>query len=348
MKHRIMLTGAGGAASSNFRNALDLTGNYEYVGVDTSPEFLELSGIKTTYVVPPSDHPEFIPRLLEIAETEAVDLIHPQPDPDVYALSHHQDLFPKKTFLPDPSVIRLCQNKIDTHRQLKFHRVDIPFAWDLENLDGTSPKDILEEWFKNWPIGWLRAKKGAGSKASLPISSVLQGLGWLEYWAGKNLSAEDFMISEFLPGKEYAYQSVWFNGELVTGQLRERVEYLNGGLMPSGQSSSPSIAVTVSDETIEKTARDAVQAVSPQPHGVFCVDLKRDVGKNACVTEINAGRFFTTSNFFAHAGLNMPDLYCELGINGSFEDRPGRLDQLPDGLYWYRHMDMGFYLGGTK
>jgi carbamoyl-phosphate synthase large subunit len=62
------------------------------------------------------------------------------------------------------------------------------------------------------------------------------------------------------------------------------------------------------------------------------------------VTEINVGRFFTTSNFFAHAGLNMPAMYVELALTGKLAQKPKQLQPLKDNLYWVRMIDMGFKL----
>jgi hypothetical protein len=60
------------------------------------------------------------------------------------------------------------------------------------------------------------------------------------------------------------------------------------------------------------------------------------------VTEINAGRFFTTSNFFAAAGLNMPDMLVRCAIG----ERPPRCGSspLPPDLFWIRMVDMGYVL----
>ena len=156
------------------------------------------------------------------------------------------------------------------------------------------------------------------------------------------MQSTDFMASELLPGREFAYQSVWQDGELVAGQARERVEYLYGHLTPHGQSSTPSVARTVRIPAVDVTALAAIRALDPCPHGVYCVDMKESADGTVKVTEINAGRFFTTSNFFAAAGLNMPDLLvrCALG------ERPERhgSSPLPQDLYWIRMVDMGFTL----
>jgi hypothetical protein len=61
------------------------------------------------------------------------------------------------------------------------------------------------------------------------------------------------------------------------------------------------------------------------------------------VTEVNAGRFFTTSNFLAEAGANMPHDYVRLALGEEVGPRPP-LDAVPAGLYWVRMVDMGFKL----
>ena len=81
-----------------------------------------------------------------------------------------------------------------------------------------------------------------------------------------------------------------------------------------------------------------------QPQGVYCVDMKESEEGVPKVTEINAGRFFTTSNFFAAAGLNMPDIYVQCAMGGHPERTAS--SPLPPGLHWVRMMDMGYALVG--
>ena len=156
------------------------------------------------------------------------------------------------------------------------------------------------------------------------------------------MSAHDFMVSEFLGGREFAYQSVWQDGELIAGQARERVEYLYGHLTPSGQTSTPSVARTVALPGVDDLACAAIKALDPRPRGVYCVDIKESASGQPKVTEINAGRFFTTSNFFAHAGLNMPDMLVRCAF-GEHPQRRGSSPLEPD-LYWIRMVDMPYRL----
>jgi carbamoyl-phosphate synthase large subunit len=156
------------------------------------------------------------------------------------------------------------------------------------------------------------------------------------------MSWRDFQVSEFLPGAEYALQTIWQDGELISAEARVRISYLYGFLSPSGQSSSPSVARTTTKKEVYQVGLRAIRALTPHPNGVFCVDMKTDINSVIKVTEINAGRFFTTSNFFAHAGVNMP----EMSIRAAMDERlkPVGTGTLGDDHFWIRMVDMGFRL----
>jgi carbamoyl-phosphate synthase large subunit len=186
---------------------------------------------------------------------------------------------------------------------------------------------------------WLRASKGAGSLAALPVSEFAQAYYWIEYWKTRGLDWDDFIISDLLPGKEYAWQSLWKDGELITSAGRERIEYLFGSRMPSGQSSSPTVAKSVHNDDVNTVGRMAVKALDPKASGIFCVDMKEDERGMPNVTEINAGRFFTTSLFFTTADCNMPDMYVSLGIGEQLSPKPNKYNAVRKDLYWIRQID---------
>lgn len=336
---RILITGAGGSAAANFRDALRLDpAEHHVVGCDAKPYHLELIDVDRRYLVPPVTDPRYAEAITAIVDKERIDLVHPQPDVEVAWFARHAGLVP--TFLPDSAAVELCHDKMAFHTRLSARSVPVPAAVPV-----TRAADVAEL-LDGRPRVWLRAIRGAGSRASLPVTSVYQADAWIDYWrAHRGLDYADFMASEFLPGAEFAWQSLWWDGELVTAQARERVEYVFGNLTPSGQTSSPSVARTVSRADVTAAAEAAVRAVSDRPHGVYCVDLKEAADGSPRVTEINCGRFFTTSNFFAHAGLNMPAMYVSLGVSGVLGGPPPpRYDPLPDDLYWVRMIDMGYRL----
>jgi hypothetical protein len=252
-----------------------------------------------------------------------------------------RDDLPAATMLPRSSVLALAADKSATASLLRACDVPVPDAAPFASIEGVGP--VVDALLADHASVWVRARVGAGSRAALPVRSAPQAEAWVRWWMDeRGARATDFMASEHLPGREFAYQSLWCNGILVAGQARERVEYLYGHLTPSGQTSTPSVARTVREPAVDATACAAIRALDPDPHGVYCVDLKEDAAGVAKVTEVNAGRFFTTSNFFAAAGLNMPDLYvrCALG------ERPEPLGSspLPPDLHWIRMVDMGYRL----
>lgn len=340
----ILLTGAGGSAAFNFRDALAVSGNdYRIVAADMKPYHLELLPADARYLVPAVSDPGYLDALNGIVIDEEIDFVHAQPDVEVAFLAEHGGKLAARTFLPDPGVLRLCQDKMSCNTHLAAVGVPVPSA---RRIGGPAAlRAALDELTVAQQRVWLRAVRGAGARASLPVASAYQGEAWIDYWRSfRGLDYDDFMVSEFLPGNEYAWQSLWRDGNLVTSQARMRIEYVFGNLTPSGQSSSPSVAKTVHSAAVNSAAEAAVRAVSEAPHGVFCVDLKCNDAGEPMVTEINAGRFFTTSNFFAHAGLNMPDMYVRLGLGGELAEPPLPYDPLPEGLHWVRMIDMGYRL----
>ena len=103
------------------------------------------------------------------------------------------------------------------------------------------------------------------------------------------------------------------------------------------------MAKTVNRDDVNETATRAVKAVAPEATGVFCVDMKEDKNGRVCVIEVNAGRFYTTSNFFSRAGLNMPHLLVKMAY-GEKLPKLAKYNALPENLHWVRMIDSGFKL----
>ena len=257
-------------------------------------------------------------------------------------LARSRDQVRAATLLPDADTVALCQDKAAFAARVTDAGLPTPrFARpETEEALREATTSILADRDR----AWVRAVRGAGARASLPVSSPDQAVAWVRYWVEtRGLTVSDFMVSELLPGHEFAFQSVWLGGRLVTSAARERLEYVFGHLMPSGQSSSPSVARTVHRDDVNELASRAVEAIDPSATGVFCVDLKEDEGGRPLVTEINAGRFFTTSNFLAEAGANMPYEYVRIAL-GESPDGLARFDAVEPDLYWVRMIDMGYKL----
>lgn len=341
---RILITGAGGPPASNFVASLTMAKEEFYlVGCDSNKYHLELAqGLRARYLVTQADAPGYIDRLNRIIELEEIGFVHPQPDVEVLTIGASRRRLGAKTWLPANETIQLCMDKLGMNKHLEARGVPVPRAFRLDDAAGLA--SALESLDAANHGAWIRAVRGAGSRASLPIRNPEIGDQWVRFWnQTRGLLYDDFMVSEFLPGREYAFQSLWNGGELVTSQARERIEYLFGNITPSGQTSTPSVARTVNREDLNEIASRAITEIDSNATGVFCIDLKENREGVPCVTEINSGRFFTTSNFIATAGSNMPYYYVKLAFDENIPDLP-RYNAVPENLYWVRNVDMGFKL----
>jgi predicted ATP-grasp superfamily ATP-dependent carboligase len=347
---RILVTGAGGSASFNYIQSLRDNPDKEQfyiVGCDSSKYHLELPPVDRRYLIPPCHDPAYITSLNQIIKKERIDFIHVQPDPEVLVIGKHREKLQAKTLLPATKTIETCQNKMAVVHRLAKKGISIAQSFPVSSEQAL--KTQIADLLKTQEKVWVRAIRGAGSKAALPVKSFDQAKMWIAYWREmKGLRFEDFMISEYLPGKEYAFQSFWINGELQMSQARERIAYVFGNLTPSGQSSSPSVAKTVHNAEVNELATKAVRTIDPLATGIFCVDMKTNVQGQVAVIEINAGRFFTTSYFFSAAGFNMPYYYTKYALGEQISQKPRPYNNLVKNLYWIRMIDMGYKIISEK
>lgn len=338
----VLLTGAGGSASANFHDALRRSGRgYRVVGADSSAVRLHLSQADERVLIPRADDARYEDALQAVIKQSGAEVVHPQPDPEVLAIGSLRDVLPAATYLPSQDALMAAADKSAFARVMVSAGVPVPESAEFTSMDSVT--EVTRDALDRHEQVWVRARRGAGARASLPVHRPDQALAWVRWWVDeKGLQADDFMAAEFLPGREFAYQSIWQEGGLVAGQARQRVEYLYGHLTPHGQTSTPSVARTVREPAVDELALAAIRALDPIPRGAYCVDIKEAADGSPRVTEINAGRFFTTSNFFAAAGLNMPDMLMRCAL-GERLPRVGSSPLEPD-LYWIRMVDMGHIL----
>ena len=122
-----------------------------------------------------------------------------------------------------------------------------------------------------------------------------------------------FTISEYLPGRDFAVQSLWNEGRLILIKTIERLSYLGGLSQVSGTSSLAALAKTVFEPRVVDVCAAAVRAVDPRASGAFSLDLKENALGVPCITEINVGRLLTGTNLFDFVGdHNMALTYVRL------------------------------------
>ncbi|NOX71619.1 MAG: ATP-grasp domain-containing protein [Candidatus Micrarchaeota archaeon] len=333
---KILVTGCGGPAGVNFIRSLRYSGENMFIaGIDTNKYHLEFPDVDKRYLSTVGNKdPSYIEKLNEIISRDGIELVHPQPDTEVRFISENREKLDAKTFLPSKDAIRICQNKFESSRV--WEKAGIPVAKAIMINSEDDLQEAVDRF--GYPF-WLRATSGAGGRGSTIVKNMETGIAWLRYWRARGKDWQ-FIAEDYLPGQNIAFQSVWKDGEIITSQARERIEYIYPYLAPSGITGTPSVAKTIVDEEANDIAAKCIKAVDRKATGVFCVDMKRDEDGKPCPTEINIGRFFTTSFFFTKAGVNMPYIYVKLAYGEETPDVE-KYNAVGNDVYWIRHMDSG-------
>ncbi|MEM3596545.1 MAG: hypothetical protein QXJ53_00215 [Candidatus Bathyarchaeia archaeon] len=338
---RVLVTGAGGPAGVNFVMSLRLAPEkMRIVGTEASEYYLYLAPVDSRFLVPRASDAAYIDRLNEIIRKEKIGFVHAQPDVEVAVISEKREELNAVTFLPSKDAVRKCQDKLESAKI--WQKKSVPVARVME-LRSESDIDRAFEEFGS-PV-WIRARYGAGGRGSTPAYNKETALAWISYWKSRKMDWE-FIAQEYLPGRNFGFHSLWLDGELIVSMARERVEYIYPNLAPSGVTGTPSVQRTIHNEAVNEIGTKAVLAIDKNFSGIACVDLKENKEGMPCVTEINAGRMFTTSFFFSYASkvlrhdycANIPYLYVKLAYNEEVPRVP-KYNVLPENVYWIRHID---------
>jgi glutathione synthase/RimK-type ligase-like ATP-grasp enzyme len=320
MSRRILITRAGSGPCNNLMRSLERDdASTVLIGCNFDRFVLKQSPAQRNFLVAPPEAEgkpscAFDRDLRAVIERAAVDLVIPGNDDDALLLAqlHEREPLPCRTFLPAHRTIALCHDKYALYEL--FCRHEIPVATTYPVSDRAS---LEEAWRKLAPreLAWCRIRHGCASVGATMVSDADQAWHWISYWnTMRGVPVEHFTLCEFLPGRDYNVQGIWFNGRLVLIKMCERLSYLNATQNPSGMASTPALAKTVWEPRAIAACEAAMHAVDPQAHGIYFFDMKENAAGVPCVTEINACRFAMITNIHDLVGrYNMAGVYARLG-----------------------------------
>jgi len=353
-EHTLLVTGAGGPLGCNVTRSLRMCKSpVRLIGTDANPYHRPLALTDRCLAVPRAGDPGYLERINQIVEEQGVDVVVPTHPVEVRALSAVRHRVRAKLFLPPHEAILAGQDKWRSWERFKAAGVPVPRTIKID-----APGDVVRAFdelveivrsgarSKGAPVGseeapplWFRGSgvPGVGiGVAALPCKTAEHARFWVDHHDGWG----KFMASEYLPGDNLTWLSVWSEGTLWGSQTRERLEYVIPHVSPSGITGAPAVCRTVTRPEVRAAGEAAVRATcGDAPHGIFFVDLKCDAEGAPRVTEINSGRFGTTIHFYTAAGFNFPELALQLCL-GQTPDEP-RHDPIPAGTYWLRTLDCG-------
>lgn len=331
---KIQVGGAGGAPSNNFIRSLRESGRRDYIiGTSCVPSDLFLADAEEKHVVPPATASDYPEKALRLIKQVRPDFLHLQNDYEVRAISrlrHNVMALGTKLYLPDENTVENCVDKQRSYAIWKKSGLRVPETILLGN-----ESDLKKAYQKFGPKIWIRAIEGGGGRGALPADNYDFAKIWVDRFKGWGT----FTASELLSEKSITWQSIWYEGMLVVAQTRRRRSWNFGNRTLSGVTGITGVGETCSDPLVDRIAQDSIIALDKKPHGIFSVDLTYDFSGYPKPTEINIGRFFTTHYFFTKAGLNFPEIYCNIALDGIFPALEKKINPLPDGLIWIRGMD---------
>lgn len=311
---RVLVTCAGTGATNNLVRSLRAGDpSLSIVGCHSDSFLLRKSSADHNYLLPARHHPTFSRALRHVVERAKIDVIIPTTDDDVSLVGHLRNKLGGRVFLPREKTIALCQDKYALTETLRDRGVPVPTTYAVTDLDS------LDEIFRHFDPAsrlWCRARRGTGSAAAIPVTTPAQARAWISYWQEmRGVPSSAFTLAEYLPGRDFACQTLWDAGTPILAKTTERLSYFGGRNNPSGTSSIGALHKTVNETRVVETSLAAVRAVDPTASGAFSVDLKEDATRRPCVTEINVGRFLTGTPIFDLTGRhNMSLTYVRLAL----------------------------------
>ncbi|MBF0170608.1 MAG: ATP-grasp domain-containing protein [Nitrospinae bacterium] len=229
---------------------------------DTDPLSTGLRFAHKAHMVPFSDSPSYLPRLLEICQQEHIRLVVPTIDEELINFGSWKEEFVRNGAIPlvsDTTVGRICRDKFQTARWFGEHQFPFATTWLPGDIDPAKAK---------YPL-FIKPRKGRGSVGAHMIKNERELRFFVDY-------VEDPVIQTYLHGSEFTVDVLaGLDGRILSVVPRQRM-VIRSGVCDRGQ--------TVMDkELIALCARicETMQVVGP-----VNLQLKKQRGK-ATFFEVN-------------------------------------------------------------
>ncbi len=334
---KILFSGIGGPTPLGLaRSVKAVWPNYECIGVDASPwapSLYQSDVYNRTYRVPNANDSNYWEEIEELVKEEGIDFAFIVPETEILiwakrALTH---ALPCPIHAPHYELSNFCFDKSKVADLLyKTHLTPKTIIINTKTVLNEDHVGL------DYPY-WIRIKSGAGALGALKIDSKKDLQTWLSLHANRN----DFMASEYLPGRNYACKLLYKNGELIQSASAERIDYLLSAAAPSGISGMCSRGKLLNRNDLVEKSMDALESIASQLnvplHGMFTVDFKEDKEGQPLITEINI-RHVSFNEAFALGGINLAETTLRMYFDDNFQ-KPSKLSTFESENYFIRGVD---------
>lgn len=333
----ILVTGACGVTSRSIVRSLNASRLFQhatFIGTDVCHNLFALAeGLyEHIYRVPPATEPSYAQTLNRICAQENISLAIVIPELEVLFWTRHELSVP--CLLPPPEFCAIAGSKRALYETLSG-------TGTVPHHDIASREAILDGGYvpsTGWPC-WIRAHEVGSSSGR--GSLLARNHDDLKAWTMLNADIESFMVSEYLPGRNFACHLLYHDGNLIKTGTYERLEYFMGRTAPSGITGNISRGRLLNDDRVLATSRAAVEAICRKTgenmQGIVAVDLREDAHGHPMVTEINL-RHVACTSAFASAGHNLAEAQA-LATLGRLDEIGPVMHDYPEGNLILRDID---------
>lgn len=336
----ILVTGCCGVVSRAIARSIRLSRCYSgarLIGVDVCNYWYGLHETLFDRIYRVSDVDDsqaYAMQVRNICAKEEIDLAIIQPEKEV--LFWTRNVLGVPVTLPPPGLAEVAGDKCKLYERLAatglvpgfsvHNRVDLLSSNAQNAIAGEYPM-----WIRDISVG---SDSGKGALRATDLDDI-------RAWVLLNRNIEEFMLSEYLPGRNFACCLLFDNDRLLKTCSYERLKYYMGSVAPSGVTGNISRGRLVNDERVLANAEAAVRALAGQTgekvKGLFTVDLREDVEGTPLLTEINI-RHTAPTSAYAAGGSNMVEAHIHHTL-GRLDRIDGSRVDFPEDNYILRDMD---------
>lgn len=314
----------------NFSRSLAEAGGYSTVGLVGTLDEYHSCEVDRKHLIPWTSDDGLVNIINDCVARYGIDIVYAaDTGAELDVVSSRRGDINAVTFLPAWQDHRLMEDKWATW--LSLSRAGLP----VPDTVLVSRREDLQAIFERTSDVWLRRRAGSAGAGSIPTQSLDFACAWVDEQDGWG----DFTAATRLTPRTATFSGLWWEGQLVASQLRERLGWRHGYLSASGVTGITACQRTIWDEALHDQAVACVRATSASPHGAIGVDFTYDECGQAVCTEVQPARFYSSVYFLARCGLNFPHLYCELALGNSELAKDPRVNPIRETRYWIKAVD---------